>query len=104
MLRRKARFGDGFPARAAPGDAAIGQVSLEHEAYVCHVDDARKRPDDLHPLNTPAQIRARLRFDASGDYRPLATARSLPTGWRIPTPDMARRTAAIETIYPGYFG
>jgi sirohydrochlorin cobaltochelatase len=91
----------GFPARAATGDAAIGQISLQHPDYLCHVDDIHTAPDDLAPLNTPAQIRARLRFDAEGNYRPLPTETNLPGGWIVPAPGDVRRAAVIETIYPG---
>ena len=92
---------DGFPARAAPGGAAIGQISLMDPDFLCHVDDSQCAPDDLAPLNTPAQIRARLRFDAEGNYRSLATAANLPRGWMIPAPGDVRGAAIIETIYPG---
>ncbi|HLA44919.1 MAG TPA: CbiX/SirB N-terminal domain-containing protein [Aggregatilineales bacterium] len=92
----------GFPINTfdLTGDS-VGQISLRHETYLCHIDDENEIPESLENLQNPEQIRARMRFTESGVYRPLASAKTLPGGWKIPTPDEMIRAAALETIYPG---
>ena len=51
-------------------------------------------------LETPAEIRAVVRFNQTGCYRPWATTVDLPTGWAIPADSARIRAAALLTIYP----
>lgn len=78
---------------------SIGQISLLHPDYLCHVDDIHRT--DLESLESPEAVRAKLRLTDTGQFRPLATCRDLPHGWKIPTPDAAHREAALQMIYPG---
>jgi hypothetical protein len=48
----------------------------------------------------PDAIRERVRRDASGRYRPLSGARSLPGGWRAACATADETIDAIEAIYP----
>lgn len=78
----------------------IGEVWLGHEGYLCHVVDREKAVTALQWLETPAEIRAAVRFDVNGHYRPWATTRDLPHGWAIPAASNRIRAAVLQTIYP----
>ncbi|MCB0035292.1 MAG: hypothetical protein KDE51_14770 [Anaerolineales bacterium] len=78
----------------------VGEVWLQHEGYLCHVADREKPVTSLQWLETPAEIRAAVRFDANGQYRPWATTRDLPRGWAIPAASSRIRAAVLQTIYP----
>ncbi len=78
---------------------SIGQISLLRPDYLCHVDDIHQT--DLEILDSPEAVRAKLRLTDAGQFRPLATSRDLPHGWKIPTPDAVHREAALQMIYPG---
>jgi hypothetical protein len=45
-------------------------------------------------------LRAAVRFDERGRYRPLCGARSLPGGWRVVCGSDAALNETIETVYP----
>lgn len=67
------------------GEAIVGNVR----------DDA---PGDELPPD-PATIRARVRFDDAGRYRPLPGARTLPSGWHVRC-TAGQLPAVIEAVYP----
>jgi len=60
-------------------------------------------PDNGEPREVPAEasaIRALVRFDARGRYRPLSGARGLPGGWFVRCRDAAELEGVLETVYP----
>lgn len=77
-----------------PLPLCLGQLRIDQGWRLSHADDdppGECPPGDLFNL---------ARFDAEGEYRPLATARDLVAGWRLEDLDDAALVAAIEAIYP----
>ena len=81
-------------ALAAERVLQIGQVTLSAERVWRSGDSVA----GSRAITTPADLRSRLRL---APFRPLATSRDLPGGWRVDlkTPEQAH--AALETVYPG---
>lgn len=52
------------------------------------------------PLTTSSEVREKVRFDRTGQYRPLSGARGLPTGWHAVLSDGLTMDDAIEAVYP----
>jgi sirohydrochlorin cobaltochelatase len=75
-------------------DADLGTYALRH------VDDRDVHPGDLDALSDRAALRDRVRFDDDGRYRPLAGARTLPTGWRLAGLDAEAVVRSVEAVYP----
>lgn len=89
----------------ANGRLQLGQVLITHTAdsfSVAPVDEPlRTRHCVAAPIieiETPVQLRARVR---ENPFRPLATRRDLPQGWRVKVSQPEHLPAVIETIYPG---
>lgn len=77
-----------------PLPVGFGQLRIDGGWQLSHADD--DPPGERHP----GDLFALARFDAQGNYRPLATARDLPTGWRLDHLDDGELIAAIEAVYP----
>lgn len=56
-------------------------------------------PRETLPASQDA-LRRHTRTDASGRYRPLSGARTLPPGWEVETGPALPLDVAIETVYP----
>lgn len=75
----------------------LGQLWLSPER-VCHVEDRARQ--DLSLIETPQTLRQLVR--GADAFRPLSTQTTLPKGWQvqIPSDDVMRVAAVVETIYP----
>lgn len=65
-----------------------------------HVDDADAPVADLTGFEEPLELRRPMKFDDGGRYRPLKTAPSMPTGWRLGGLDGRDCVEAVEVAYP----
>ena len=65
-----------------------------------HRDDVATPTAELETLDGPRDLRARVRRDDRGRYRPLSGARTLPTGWRLADLGPAERFLAVRFAYP----
>ena len=75
------------------GALPFGQLSLT-PAEVSITGDTGEKVT----INDPAALRA---FARENPFRPLATSRDLPDGWRVPVDSAAKLHAVVETVYPG---
>ncbi|MFC3960150.1 DR2241 family protein [Halovivax cerinus] len=62
--------------------------------------DRDANPAALDRLDRLRDLRDRIRFDDEGEFRPLRSAPTLPTGWYCPGLDGATLARAVETVYP----
>jgi hypothetical protein len=96
---------------AALADGVVrewGQVRIEarltgdgQRRYVLrHTDDADAPATVLDTVAGPLAMREVIERDADGRYRPLKTAPSLRSGWRLADLDHAEVARAIDVIYP----
>lgn len=93
---------------APSGTRRWGELSINHETTtssrprfaVCHQADSETPAEELERLRTPAAVRDHIRFDDSGQYRPLRGARTLPTGWIAQALDAAALWRVVEAVYP----
>jgi sirohydrochlorin cobaltochelatase len=60
--------------------------------------DVVRTGDGAAEFHSPAALRDHLR---RAPFRPLASARDLPHGWRCRAGDASRLHAIVETVYPG---
>jgi sirohydrochlorin cobaltochelatase len=65
-----------------------------------HVDDRDADPEDLDSHADPTETRDAVRFTDDGEYRPLATAATLPSGWVLSGLDAPDLLRAVEFVYP----
>ncbi|MFB6160853.1 MAG: DR2241 family protein [Haloferacaceae archaeon] len=65
-----------------------------------HVDDADADPADLEAFDEPLDLRRPTTFDDRERYRPLRTAPTLPTGWRLDGLDGRDLVEAVDVVYP----
>ncbi len=102
VSQRHAPAWSGFPTagRAAlieagqrAGTLTFGELRLTRDCIHVEGDPA---PNDT--IRDPATLRARVR---EMPFRPLATSRDLPRGWRVEIDTPAMLHAVVETVYPG---
>ena len=86
-------------AIAARRGFTLGQVVVEFrgETAVLSGPSSGAPAADLEP--TIEALRAHVRFDEHGRYRPLSGARTMPGNWRISLHESLAE-AAIDAIYP----
>jgi sirohydrochlorin cobaltochelatase len=77
------------------GEFCFGQLCITR-GEVRHVDDVGMT--DLVTISTPEQLRRYVREIPS--FRPLATSRDLPRGWRVPINEIGMLPMVVETVYP----
>lgn len=65
-----------------------------------HVDDTDTAAECLEAHTDPLDARRIAKRDDEGRYRPLATAPTLRTGWRLTGLDAAAAVQAVDFIYP----
>lgn len=65
-----------------------------------HVDDVDTAPEQLEIHEDPLQAREIGRLDDRDRYRPLKTAPSLRTDWRLADLDATELVRAVEWFYP----
>lgn len=63
-----------------------------------HIDDAGSA--GLEPYDDPLAVRELVKHDDHGQYRPLSTAPTLPTGWEYPDLDGRDLVRTIDFVYP----
>ncbi len=73
-----------------------GQRSYE----IRHEDDAAVSTDALDVYTNPLDAREIGTFDSGGQYRPLRTAPSLPTGWVFPDLSAIEVCETVDAFYP----
>lgn len=84
-----------FPAT---GTFQLGELTIVRDGEAAVIrgpgrGDARIPPD-------PDAVRDFVSQDASGRYRPLASARSLPHGWQVTCETSSDLAAVVDAIYP----
>ncbi|WP_267879597.1 DR2241 family protein [Haladaptatus cibarius] len=85
-----------------------GQLSIlirltengEREYEVRHVEDREKDSSALDIYRDPTVVRDLSRFTDDGDYRPLRTAPTLPTGWSFETGNPDELYRVVDWVYP----
>jgi len=65
-----------------------------------HVDDQGRPPDTLRVVPR-SHLRALAQLTAEGAFRPLSSAPSLQSGWRLPVEDLPGLGAVLDQLYPG---
>ena len=80
------------------GQALIRRVEPGYE--VRHVADRDRAANTLRELRL-TDLRELARFTASGAFRPLKAAPSLPAGWLLRVKDDAAFETAMGQLYPG---
>jgi len=81
-----------------------GQLVIDHGPSgfeVRHRADASIDRDRLVLLDGTRALRARVRHDEGGRYRPLSGERSLPSGWILEGLDERGLHRAVRVVYPG---
>jgi sirohydrochlorin cobaltochelatase len=90
----------------ADGGDSIGEVAiakLDSGGYrLRHCTDAEG--DQLESFDSPAAARLVVRYDASGEYRPLKSAPGLRRGWELRLRDAVELREALDYIYPAVLG
>ncbi|MFC7045939.1 DR2241 family protein [Halobacteriaceae archaeon GCM10025711] len=71
------------------------------EYAVRHRADRERPPGALVTFDDPTVARRVTKLTDHGHYRPLATARSLPTGWAMTGLGPAALLRTLDAIYPG---
>ncbi|SIR00259.1 sirohydrochlorin cobaltochelatase [Haladaptatus litoreus] len=85
-----------------------GQLSIsirltdngEREYEIRHVEDRERDTSALDIYRDPTAIRDLSRFTDDGDYRPLRTAPTLPTGWSFETANPDELYRVVDWVYP----
>ncbi|GAB4336251.1 MAG: hypothetical protein Kow0010_24040 [Dehalococcoidia bacterium] len=79
---------------------ALGEVTVSFVGTSAVVEGppAGGAPIDLPP--DPDAVRAFVREDALGRYRPLSGARTMPPGWRVRCVSAAQLEAVLDAVYP----
>lgn len=89
------------------GKNVIGEVAitpLSGMYRLCHVKDAHADGEKLTLHSQPEAAREIARCDAEGAFRPIKTAPTLISGWRLELPDLAQVRVALEFFYPAAVG
>lgn len=77
-----------------PGDDGNRRYTIRHEA------DGDVAPEELSVLTDPFDARKLVKHDDQGQYRPLKTAPTLPTGWAFIDLDGPALAETVEYVYP----
>lgn len=89
------------------GKNVMGEVvitSLPNSYRLCHVKDAQADSETLTLHTQPEAAREIARCDAEGAFRPIKTAPTLISGWRLELADLAQVRVALEFLYPAAVG
>jgi len=84
-------------------ELVLAQILLQRSGgdfELRHVDDRTKSATELTEAS-PEQAREIAQFTADGAFRPLKSAPSLKSGWRMRVPDTATLELALNQFYPG---
>ncbi len=73
---------------------------FRREYEVRHVEDRGKDVSALHTHDDPTAVRDLTRFTDEGEYRPLKTAPTLPTGWLFETSSADDCYRVVDWVYP----
>jgi sirohydrochlorin cobaltochelatase len=86
--------------KQAPPPWKIGQIIIHGDFELRHEDDAGVEPGALQPLVTLQDLRAWVRLDAEGRFRPLRAAPNLRRGWIYHANNVAGLRVALDYFYP----
>jgi hypothetical protein len=81
------------------GQARIRRLATGFE--VRHEADRDQAEGALRQLSGPEELRAMAQVTAAGAFRPLRSAPTLQTGWRVVAADGPALAATLELLYPG---
>ncbi|MEO0417023.1 MAG: DR2241 family protein, partial [Verrucomicrobiota bacterium] len=84
----------------------FGQITLRRidgSFTATHRMDLESCPTELKQLETAEAVRDMVRFDSSGEYRPLKSAPNLKCGWIIQSECAETFLQLIDAIYPSCF-
>ena len=84
-------------------ELVLAQVLVRREGRgfsLRHVEDRQAASDELRSVSLN-EVRALAQFTASGTFRPLKSAPSLQSGWRLAVRDEAELGRALDQFYPG---
>jgi sirohydrochlorin cobaltochelatase len=110
--------------KQSPPPWKMGQVLIQHDFELRHVDDAKiparelkslnteppefaqldeeaKMLAEIHPPDDVKNLRELARLDAAGNFRPLRAAPDLQRGWIYRASDLAALRLALDYLYPG---
>lgn len=88
---------------AADGARYWGELLIDHGpagGSIRHRTDAGTDSERLEQVEDIPALRARVRHDARGRYRPFTGERSLPAGWVLGGLDARATVRAVQTVYP----
>jgi sirohydrochlorin cobaltochelatase len=87
--------------RSSRGPWILGELSIDG-LTIRHFRDALE--PDLRVYNRPEDARELVKFDESGQYRPLKTAPNLRRGWLLSLASLDDLRLALDFIYPAALG
>ncbi len=89
-------------ARLEAGGFRIGQVAVESDLSLRHVDD--RGADGLTAYSRPVDALELAKYDPAGAYRPLKSAPNLARGWELRLASVDDLRLALDFFYPAAVG
>ena len=91
------------------GRNVLGQVAVTPQVdgtfILSHITDTGRLDDaSLERHSSPENARAIATHDLAGAYRPLKTAPTLRSGWRLTLPTLDHVRQALDFLYPAALG
>lgn len=86
-------------AIAARRDFTLGEVAMAFRGGRVELSGPRSGADAHELTGTVEALRAHVRLNEHGRYRPLSGARTMPGNWRVSLPATLAE-AAMDAIYP----
>lgn len=87
-------------ALALSPSLVIGQVALSSAYDLLHVENRSTDPAQLKKIGSLEELRAWIRIDAAGRFRPLHAAPSLRSGWIYHATTAEEAVLALDYLYP----
>tara|TARA_R110000850_G_scaffold248959_2_gene373865 strand:- start:5471 stop:6091 length:621 start_codon:yes stop_codon:yes gene_type:complete len=85
----------------------FGELTLSHSSEgvfsACHKRDTGMT-GHIPTVDSVSDLREIAKFDASGEFRPLKTAPSLKSGWKIECRSSTEFLELLDVIYPAVVG
>ena len=78
----------------------LGELTIEVDAGIPVIHGPAGEGADIEVRPCEAELRAWVREDDSGRYRPLPSARTMRHGWRLRCTDSLPLGLALDVIYP----
>ncbi len=84
------------------GEAVITLTNKGDATYsIRHHHDLEIDSASLDTIKDTSELRDRIRYTETGEYRPLRSATTLPTGWIVPALNRQDIPRIIDVLYPG---